>query len=47
MFEGGVKSIAANGVVGDPRAASADHGRRYWEAGLELAVEQVESATTD
>jgi creatinine amidohydrolase len=44
MFAGGVKSITDVGVIGDPAEASADHGRRYWEAVLDLAEEAV-SAT--
>jgi creatinine amidohydrolase/Fe(II)-dependent formamide hydrolase-like protein len=44
MFAGGVKSISASGTVGDPSRASAEHGRRYWEAALDLALELVESA---
>lgn len=44
MFAGGVKSIASNGVLGDPVEASAVHGRRYWDAALDLAVEFVEAA---
>jgi len=36
MFEGGVSSIAANGVVGDPARASAEHGELYWQAALSI-----------
>jgi creatinine amidohydrolase len=42
MFGAGVKSISSNGAVGDPTEASAEHGRRYWEAALELALERIE-----
>ncbi len=42
MFESGVKSISENGAVGDPTAASAEHGRRYWEAAIGLALEEIE-----
>ena len=42
MFEGGVESISRSGAIGDPRRASAEHGRRYWDAALDLAVEMVE-----
>lgn len=31
IFDGGVHSVSANGVIGDPARASADHGTRYWE----------------
>jgi creatinine amidohydrolase len=43
MFGGGVKSISENGVVGDPTQASAEHGRRYWRAAVELALEHIEA----
>jgi creatinine amidohydrolase len=43
MFAGGVKSISENGAVGDPGKASAEHGRRYWDAALEIALEQIEA----
>jgi len=42
MFEGGVDSISKSGTIGDPRRASTEHGRRYWAAALDLAVEMVE-----
>jgi creatinine amidohydrolase len=42
MFAGGVKAISENGAVGDPAKASAEHGRRYLDAALEIAVEQIE-----
>jgi creatinine amidohydrolase len=38
----GVDSIADNGVFGDPRRASAEHGRRYVDRLVDLVVEQVE-----
>jgi creatinine amidohydrolase len=43
MFAGGVKSISENGAVGDPAKASAEHGRRYWDAALQIAMEQIEA----
>ena len=42
MFAGGVKAIAENGIVGDPAQASAEHGQRYWELALELALAEIE-----
>jgi creatinine amidohydrolase len=45
MFAGGVSSISENGVVGDPRQASAEHGRRYWDAALELALAEIDPAS--
>ena len=43
LFEGGVDSLSKIGAIGDPAHASAEHGRRYWEAVLDLAVELVEA----
>ncbi len=45
LFEGGVDSLSKVGAIGDPAQASAEHGRRYWEAVLDLAVELVEAET--
>ena len=41
MFEGGVSSIAANGVVGDPARASAEHGELYWHAALSIVTSRL------
>jgi creatinine amidohydrolase len=41
ILSGGVKPVADNGVLGDPAQATADHGRRYWEAALEIILERV------
>jgi creatinine amidohydrolase/Fe(II)-dependent formamide hydrolase-like protein len=41
MFESGVKTISANGAIGDPARASAEHGERYWQAALEIVLEQI------
>jgi creatinine amidohydrolase len=46
LFAAGVDSISDNGAIGDPARASAEHGRRYWDAALELAVEMVEGTGT-
>jgi creatinine amidohydrolase/Fe(II)-dependent formamide hydrolase-like protein len=43
LFESGVDSLSQTGAIGDPRRASAEHGRRYWEAVLDLAVELIEA----
>ncbi len=43
LLESGVQSLSATGAIGDPTLASAEHGRRYWEAMLDLAVELVEA----
>jgi len=37
----GVAALAANGVLGDPAQASAEHGRRYWDRAVELALESL------
>jgi creatinine amidohydrolase len=42
---GGVASLSPNGALGDPTRASAVHGERYWSAVLELAFEQIQSAS--
>ncbi|HEX8744906.1 MAG TPA: creatininase family protein [Thermoleophilaceae bacterium] len=39
--EGGVAALAENGVLGDPAQASVDHGRRYWDRAVELALESL------
>jgi len=41
MFAGGVASISKNGTIGDPAASSAEHGQRYWEAVIDLVLEQL------
>ena len=43
LFESGVDSLSQTGAIGDPRGASAEHGRRYWDAVLDLAVELIEA----
>ncbi len=42
LFSSGVEAISDNGAIGDPARASAEHGRRYWDAALDLAVETIE-----
>jgi creatinine amidohydrolase len=42
LFESGVDALSKTGAIGDPTRASAEHGRRYWETVLDLAMEQVE-----
>ena len=41
----GVQSISENGVVGDPRKASAEHGRLYLDRLLDLTAELIERET--
>jgi creatinine amidohydrolase len=42
MFRGGTKAVSENGAIGDPAKASAEHGRRYWETAVAIALEQIE-----
>jgi creatinine amidohydrolase/Fe(II)-dependent formamide hydrolase-like protein len=44
LFEQGVDAVAANGVIGNPEQASAEHGERYWQRAVELVVERVSAA---
>lgn len=37
----GVDAISANGVLGDPAAASVEHGARYWDLVTEIVLGQV------
>jgi creatinine amidohydrolase len=46
LFTSSVDSISETGAIGDPARANAEHGRRYWEAALDLAVEMVREAET-
>jgi creatinine amidohydrolase len=46
LFESGMKAISDNGAVGDPTSASAEHGNRYWEAIVELALGEIEGASS-
>jgi creatinine amidohydrolase len=41
---GGVAALSANGAIGDPTRASAEHGRRYWQAAVQLVLEQIAAA---
>jgi creatinine amidohydrolase/Fe(II)-dependent formamide hydrolase-like protein len=38
---GGVAALSRNGAIGDPARASAEHGQRYWQAVVELALENI------
>lgn len=42
IFEGGVDSVSANGVIGDPARSSAEHGDRYWQKVETIALQIVE-----
>jgi creatinine amidohydrolase len=41
IFSGGVHTISENGVIGDPAQASPEHGERYWDKVLAIALEAV------
>jgi creatinine amidohydrolase len=41
IFNDGTASLSKIGVVGDPRRASAEHGKRYWEAVTEATLEAI------
>jgi creatinine amidohydrolase len=42
LFSGGVDAVAANGVIGDPRQASAEHGERYWREIEKIALASID-----
>jgi creatinine amidohydrolase len=42
MFAGGTKAVSENGAIGDPAKASAEHGRRYWDTAVAIAMERIE-----
>jgi creatinine amidohydrolase len=42
LIEGGVASVSASGVLGDPRGASAESGRRMLESAVDELVELVD-----
>ncbi len=43
IFTAGVHTITANGVIGDPAHASAEHGSRYWEKALTVALASIDA----
>ena len=45
MLADGMKGISENGAFGDPARSSAEHGARYWETAVDLALEQLEGAS--
>ena len=42
IFDAGVHSVAANGVIGDVAQASAEHGARYWEMVETIALTAID-----
>jgi creatinine amidohydrolase len=43
IFTAGVHTIAANGVIGDPTHASAEHGSQYWDKALSVTLTAIEA----
>ena len=43
LFDGGVESVARNGVIGDPLQASAEHGERYWTAVVDIVMARLDA----
>jgi creatinine amidohydrolase len=41
IFGEGVHTVAQNGVIGDPRQASAEHGVRYWDEVLRVTLAAI------
>jgi creatinine amidohydrolase len=41
IFGGGVHTVAQNGVIGDPRRASPEHGARYWDEVLQVTLAAI------
>jgi len=41
IFGEGVHAVAANGVIGDPTAASPEHGERYWDRVVEIVLASI------
>jgi len=42
LFESGIDAVSPNGVIGDPVPATAEHGERYWQKALEIALAEIE-----
>jgi creatinine amidohydrolase len=41
MLSAGVRAVSANGVIGDPARASAEHGARYWHTVLDAVLREI------
>lgn len=41
IFQAGVHTVSANGVIGDPARASAQHGARYWDEVLAITLARL------
>jgi creatinine amidohydrolase len=42
LFTSGVRSLSDNGVIGDPARSSREHGARYWDTALMVALAEIE-----
>lgn len=40
----GVRALSANGVLGDARHASADHGAGYWDTWVRIVLDRIAQA---
>ena len=47
MLAQGVRALSANGVLGDARQASADHGASYWETWVRIVLDRIAHAETE
>jgi creatinine amidohydrolase len=43
LFSSGVRSISVNGVIGDPARSSPEHGARYWDTALAVALDEIQA----
>jgi len=41
LFASGVRAVSENGVIGDPAQASPEHGTRYWDEVLSVAMREI------
>lgn len=41
IFSEGVHVLSSNGVLGDPRQANPEHGQRYWDKVLSVALAEI------
>jgi creatinine amidohydrolase len=41
IFADGVHTIAPNGVIGDPSQATPEHGQRYWDEVVSVALAEI------
>jgi creatinine amidohydrolase len=43
IFTAGVHTLTANGVIGDPTHATAEHGSQYWDKALTVTLTAIEA----